>query len=361
MIFRSASRIDIITAVALAFATGIATAAPPDRAQLERELRAAQAIEKQSPGKAEALLVDEALAALAALDVSVVPEVAAQGGAILEHEPNNTVATATSILSGTVPFPAGFGTITAGDSDYWSFTAPGGSRVWIGTDTGGQQGAGATSRDTVIDLFASDGTTVFENDDDDGTANGGDGTVEAEVASVIAGRPISNTGTYYVRVKGYNNTSVIIPYRLSIVVTTTASVAETEPNNTAATADVIAFGPSVGIRGGSIGAAGDADYYSMAAGGGSTVYFVADADPTRSGNGTDLVLEFRDSSDQLLLSVDSSIEGSLANPAGEGARYVVPVVGAYYVKVRHYSSSGTGTYRLMVSISDDTIFESGFD
>jgi len=66
------------------FSAGMACAAPVDRDQLERELRAAQAIEKQSPGKAEALLVDEALAALAAVDAPNAPDGApAQSGGIL--------------------------------------------------------------------------------------------------------------------------------------------------------------------------------------------------------------------------------------------------------------------------------------
>jgi len=32
-------------------------------------------------------------------------------------------------------------------------------------------------------LLAADGTTVIENDDDDGTGNGGDGTTETQLAS----------------------------------------------------------------------------------------------------------------------------------------------------------------------------------
>jgi len=342
------------------FSAGMACAAPVDRDQLERELRAAQAIEKQSPGKAEALLVDEALAALAAVDAPNAPDGApAQSGGIPEAEPNNSAATATA-LSGNLPFPVGSGSITAGDVDYWTFTAPAGARVWIETDTGGTQVAGSTSRDTIIELIAPDGSTVIESDDDDGTANGGDGTVEAGLSSLIGGRVLL-AGTYYVRVHAFNEAGIVNPYRLSIVVTTAAPIAESEPNNTAATAGVIAFGTSYGVRSGAINVAGDADYYSMAAAGGTVVYFVADADPGHAGDGTDLVLELRDASDAIVLSVDSSITGSATNPAAEGARYIVPTTGVYYVKVRHYTANGTGDYVLMVSISDDRIFASGFD
>ena len=97
--------------------------------------------------------------------------------AIAESEPNNTSATATLLTFS----PAAIATAAinpGGDLDFYTFTAPAGSRVWIETDTGGTQNAGGTSRDTVMDLLAADGTTVIETDDDDGTGNGGNGTVE---------------------------------------------------------------------------------------------------------------------------------------------------------------------------------------
>src|SRR5262245_56318209 len=93
-----------------------------------------------------------------------------------EVEPNDTSGTATSLTfrPSTITTAA---VNPGGDLDCCPFTGPAGARVWIVTDTGGTQNAGATSRDTVIDLLAADGTTVIENDDDDGTGNGGDGTI----------------------------------------------------------------------------------------------------------------------------------------------------------------------------------------
>src|SRR5204863_4436207 len=108
-------------------------------------------------------------------------------------------------------------------------------------------------------------------------------------------------------------------------------------------------------RTGSIGVAGDADYYSVAATAGNIVYFNVDADPERDGTGTDLVVEFRDPADVLLLSVDSSITGSIANPAAEGANFTIATSGTYFIKVRHFSATGTGTYHIMTSAcSSDT-------
>ncbi len=268
-----------------------------------------------------------------------------------EAEPNGTSATA-NLVTMTGQYALVTGTINpGGDLDFFTLTGvPAGARIWVETDTGGTQGPGATSRDTVMDLLAADGSTVIENDDDDGTGNGADGTVETGLASMIGGRTLTAGGTYFLRVRAFSGTAIINPYALSIVLTTDAGTAEVESNNTAATANPIATaGSPIGIRTGAIGTAGDADYYSVVASVGDIVYFNVDADPERDGTGTDLVVEFRDPADVLLLSVDSSITGSVANPAAEGARYAITAAGTYFVRVRHFSASGTGTYHIMVA------------
>jgi hypothetical protein len=132
--------------------------------------------------------------------------------------------------------------------------------------------------------------------------------------------------------------------------TNIAPAPEVESNDTAATANsIVASSGQIGLRSGSISPAGDTDYYSVAATAGNIVYFNADADPERDGTGSDLVIEFRDPADVLLLTVDSSITGSLGNPAAEGANFTIATSGTYFVKVRHLNSAGTGTYSLMVS------------
>ena len=256
-----------------------------------------------------------------------------------EAEPNNTSGTANALTF--TPTAIETAAINpGGDLDFFTFTASAGSKVWIETDTGGTQNAGATSRDTVIDLLAADGTTVIENDDDDGTGNGGDGTNETGLASIIAGRTLTAGGTYFIRVQAFSATGIINPYRLFVSLTNVAATAEVEANDTAATANVA---NSPALRSGSIGVAADADYYSVSANAGDTIFFPVDADPERDGTGTDLVVEFRDPADAILESVDSSITGSLANPAAEGANFTVQAAGTYFVKVRHFSATGTGT------------------
>jgi hypothetical protein len=142
-----------------------------------------------------------------------------------EREPNNTSGTANipifqseaqryAIISGVID--------PAGDVDFFALINVPAGRVCIATDTGGTPTAGATSQDTVIDLLAANGNTVIETDDDDGTGNGGDGTVETPYASLIAGRSVS-AGTYFIRVRGFNVSAVINPYRLFITLTSYSS------------------------------------------------------------------------------------------------------------------------------------------
>lgn len=120
----------------------------------------------------------------------------AQAADASEIEPNNSPSEANA-LDLTSSRQTVTGAITpAGDTDYFSFNAPAGARLWASVDTGGTQNAGATSRDSILTLFGSDGTTVIEEDNDDGIGNGCDGTTESSLASTIAGRTLSAAGVY---------------------------------------------------------------------------------------------------------------------------------------------------------------------
>ena len=309
-------------------------------------------------GKNKVILMEiEALEAELSL---LEPAVAPNPETLSETEPNNTPGTANPITLTTSPCAIVSAAIRPdGDVDYFTFTAPAGSNIWIETDTGGTQDPASTSRDTVIDLLAADGMTVIESDDDDGTGNGGDQTIEATVASLIGGRALTAGGTYFIRVTAFGSGAaatsgeapvIINPYRLFVILTNTAATPEVEANDTAATANpIVTESGQIGLRSGSISPAGDVDYYSVTATAGNILYFIADADPERDGVGADLVVEFRDPADTLLLTVDSSITGSLGNPAAEGANFAITASGTYFVKVRHLSPGGTGTYNLMVS------------
>jgi hypothetical protein len=110
-----------------------------------------------------------------------------------EAEPNNSVATA-------MPLPA-TPTVIEGNllpndtTDMYSFAATAGDRVYAATITANGLGA---SVDTTLAVRASDGTTVLESDNDDGSLS--------SLSSSIAGLAIPSDGTYYLRVTRGANT-----------------------------------------------------------------------------------------------------------------------------------------------------------
>lgn len=261
---------------------------------------------------------------------------------IPETEPNNTPATANPlVLAGGCGVASGAISPT-GDLDYYSFTAAPGAKLWAGVDTSG---------DSVLTLFGPDGTTVIETDDDDGIGNNCDATVESLQASAIAGRTLAAGGTYFLRVEGFGG-DVLSAYKLFVVVTTT-STAESEPNNTAATANsiVTALSP-IGVRTAAIGTAGDVDFYSVTVAAPATLFISGDADPERNG-GTDIVVDLiAPDGSTVLLSVDNSSDVGIPSPPAESFCFTINTPGTYYVRVSGFAGGKftvTGTYSLMVA------------
>ena len=87
--------------------------------------------------------------------MAINPEPLAPGNlnATVESEPNNTCLTADDLALGANNCRVATGAITAGDIDFWSFTAPAGSRVWAYVDTGGGQSSPLNDRDSFLSLF----------------------------------------------------------------------------------------------------------------------------------------------------------------------------------------------------------------
>jgi hypothetical protein len=261
-----------------------------------------------------------------------------------ESEPNDTAATANPlVLAGGCQAASGAISPT-GDLDYFSFTAAPGSKLWAGVDTG----PSATSRDSVLTLYQPDGTTVIESDDDDGIGNNCDASIESVQASAIAGRTLTAGGTYFLRVEGFGG-DVLSAYKLFVVVTT-SSTAESEPNNTAATANslVTALSP-IGVRTAAIGTAGDVDYYSVTVTAPATLFISGDGDPERDASGTDIVVALiAPDGSTVLLSVDNTDNIGLPAPPAESFCFTIPTPGTYFVRVSGFSTT-TGTYSLMVA------------
>jgi subtilisin-like proprotein convertase family protein len=250
-----------------------------------------------------------------------------------EVEPNGTAATATALGSTDTVI---WGNIYPNaDIDFFSFTANAGDRVYAATMTS----FSASSFDTVLALIASDGTTVIETDDNDGSL----GTT----SSSIAGAVIPTSGTYYLKVTNFSATAQTRPYHLHVRVQSGSPVAETEPNDTLATANPL---PASGWVSGSTSATTDVDYFSLTLNAGDTIYASLDLDPTRDNtqwNGQLAIGVFSN----FILTVNDTSTGSATNPLSEAHFMTVQQAGTYYVVVMVPTGGTTiGDYTLSVSV-----------
>jgi hypothetical protein len=264
---------------------------------------------------------------------------------VSEQELNNTPAQAL-LLDDTRGGVIVRGSISpAGDEDYFTFTVPASERIYAYVDTGDVEGASSgNSRDSVLTLFGSDGTTVIEEDDDDGTGNGGNGSNESGSASAIS-RRLTDAGTYYLRVKAFNSSSTITPYRLYVVVTDSPAVSESTTNNSTAQADVVSG--DVPVRG-SLSSSSDPDYYKIEARAGNQLFvslLSGDGDTTSGDMDLEARLIAPDGSTTLIVA-DSALTNSASNPAVESFSFFATQTGAYFLEVR-YDAGTPGAYLLL--------------
>ena len=111
-----------------------------------------------------------------------------------EMEANDSAGTATAITGdGTIG-----GTVNAsGDNDWYSVTVPADGSIAVFTHTGAFDTCDF-NHDTVVELYAPDGTTLVAEDDDDGPSLCS--TIDRPEASSLA------AGTYFIRVRPYSST-----------------------------------------------------------------------------------------------------------------------------------------------------------
>jgi len=261
-----------------------------------------------------------------------VPRGQALGG---EIEPNGFYTQATAISSGSA--------IRANiypekDVDYYAFHALAGDRVYAAAMTS----FSASSTDSVLRLIASDGVTVIESDDNDGSFS--------SVSSVIAGAAIPSSGQYYLLIST-TVASQIRPYELYLKVQSGGPVPEIESNDTITVAMTLpASGWITGTR-----VPTDTDYYSFTANAGDTIFLALDLDPERDNvqwNGRLGIGMFGDA-DNLILVVDDASTGSVANPLGEALFITVKRPGTYYAYVDSATAATGGpsaTYNLSVDV-----------
>ncbi|MEP7147564.1 MAG: Calx-beta domain-containing protein [Acidobacteriota bacterium] len=262
-----------------------------------------------------------------------------------ESEPNNTFGTA-NVLTGSEVKIRG-DVYPNADLDWFSFTAAAGDRVYAAVMTTYSSSA---STDSQLRIFASDGTTLLEFDEDDGS--------QGTLSSTIAGVVIPSAGTYYVQVKHFSATNTLRPYELYLKVQSGAPVPEVESNDTAGTANPLpASGWVSGARNPAV--ATEVDYYSMTLNAGDTVYLGLDLDPERDNvqwNGRLGIALFGDANNQILV-VDDGSAGSVANPLSEAMFLTVKTAGTYYAYVDSATATTggpTATYNLSVTVIPKT-------
>ncbi len=266
-----------------------------------------------------------------------------------EVEPNGSAATA-SPLSGT-NLVVRANLYPNGDIDYYAFQANAGDRVYAATMTSASAGS---STDSQLTLLASDGTTIVEFDDDNGTF--------AALSSTIAGATIPTTGTYYLKVNDFTaGTTSERSYELHFRLQNGAPTPEVESNDTPATANPLpANGWVSGAR--NPAAATEQDWYSLNLNAGDTVYLSLDLDPERDGtvwNGRLGFGLFGDAANQILVVDDAGTGDVSPNPniPSEAMFFTVKDAGTYFAFVDSASAAvggPTATYNLSVSVHPAT-------
>ena len=246
-----------------------------------------------------------------------------------DHGDTRSTATSVAAPSSTA------GTLTAGDVDYFAVTVS-----QAGTLTANTSGA----TDTHGTLENAAGGTLAADDD------GGSGS-NFEVSAAVG------AGTYYVKVRGYSG-STTGDYQLHVAFTPSGTPPG-PPDDGDDHGDTRATATSVAAPSSTAGTltAGDVDYFAVTVSQAGTL--TANTSGATDTHGT----------------LENAAGGTLAadDDGGSGSNFEVSAAvgaGTYYVKVRGYSGSTTGDYRLHVAFaaeategeltyrgSDDQVFQ----
>lgn len=159
---------------------------------------------------------------------------------VAEAEPNDSPLAAQALNCGDAFRPASLSNGAARDSDWIAFSASAGSLITFST---GEDVPGSDETDTVIDLFASDGTSLLARSDDDGTSR------YSRISNFVA----FYTGIYYGRIRGFAGAEG--SYRADVVCAAPPPVPD---NDVCASAVPIACG-AIALSGNSLSAANDYD------------------------------------------------------------------------------------------------------
>lgn len=252
-------------------------------------------------------------------------------GTIKESEPNGTPMQANPIGNNNAVIRAPI--YALGDVDVFSFSANMNDVLYAGTMTS----ASPNSQDSVLELLAPDGTTLLESDDDNGSFS--------STSSVIAGKILPMTGTYFLRLQQKGGTGHIRPYDLHHRVQSGMPALEAEPNNGLGQATPL---PASGWAAGALADASDVDVFSLALNAGDTVFVAVDADPERDNVQWNPLIAFGPFNNVMLQVNDM---GGAGGPDAEAFYGTVKAAGTYNVSVASAPGSNTfGTYSVSVSV-----------
>ena len=248
-----------------------------------------------------------------------------------EVEPNGVLASATPIVGTNVVLLGNV--FPNADADLYSFTGLAGDRVYAATQTAF---SASSNTDSVITILASDGVTVIETDDQDGTFG--------LSAANIAGAILPTDGTYYIRVTNFSLTAALRPYHLHFQLWSGAPAAEAAEPNDAVPQPLPAGG---GWVSGSLASAADVDLFSITVGAGDTISAMLDLDPERDAvewNGTLGIGVFSATAAYV-----SANDAGNAGPDSEAVFVTVKSAGTYFVRVTAAAAT-FGTYHVSVSV-----------
>lgn len=247
-----------------------------------------------------------------------------------EVEPNDDFTQATPLGSGNEVV---LGNVYPnGDLDFFSFQASAGDRVYAATMT---SFSASGSTDSLLDLLASDGSTVLESDDNNGTFGSS--------SSSLAGTVIPTDGTYYLQVRHFSATNSLRPYHLHLRVQSGSPATEVEPNDALLTAQAL---PLSGWVSGDTSALTDVDFYSLTLTAGDTVYLSLDIDPERDATEWTGRLGFGIFNNFILVVNDAGDAGA----DSEAFFITVQQSGTYYVFIDTGGAGSFGNYHLSVSV-----------
>lgn len=244
-----------------------------------------------------------------------------------ELEPNNSAVTATAISGNAGVIRGRISPAT--DEDYYAFQAQAGDRVYAATMT---QRVFSGSKDTVLTLLDTDGTTVLEANDNAGA--------QANGASAIAGATLDEAGTYYLRITGKGAAEI---HNYDLYLQLRSGTPDTGSGTTL---------PTSGWVSGSA-AQFQSRYYEFQLNAGDTVFIAADGDPNRTGSTANPYLTFTNSAGTVSQTIDGNTVSSAEVFMGtvrEGGTYRIDLLNGgtfaawiFNLSVTVIPASGTGS------------------